>query len=379
MNKKAKGNMGILLLLGVGIALFFLFKGTPEQIIQQDKGTLNLALTDAPSDLKNAFVTINEISFYSSDKYDLIGEFKVDLMNLVDNEIDLGNVNIPEGNYKFVELKVSEARIVLIDGAEKTLKIPSQRIKIIGDFQIIKGETTRLVLDFKLDESLDMNRNVLKPVIIQKKIIQNPKICEQIEEKKEVIATDNDKIGTISIKGDLTQTDVLKERFKIGVDEDIKEVIKERIVHQEPPEIKEVDEPYCCGYFNELSSEMEYFWSDDGKCGVRQGLSCTGSCPTIRENNLCGKDSKVRLIKSRPEIIKCYILKCSSNADCETGQFCFKKGVSSKGYCISKPSVCTKLYKPVCGSDGKTYGNFCELLSEGVGFTRKGECRNVQT
>ena len=67
-------------------------------------------------------------------------------------------------------------------------------------------------------------------------------------------------------------------------------------------------------------------------------------------------------------------IQCGKDEYCQFDETC---GATDRGgVCATKPQICTAIYAPVCGCDGKTYGSACTAAGQGVSVAQEGECKS---
>jgi len=79
-------------------------------------------------------------------------------------------------------------------------------------------------------------------------------------------------------------------------------------------------------------------------------------------------------------LIACPPPACSTSEDCLAGEFCDAApgDCGGEGVCTLPPDACDASYQPVCGCDGRTYGNACAATAAGVSVLASGECGGVE-
>lgn len=162
--------------LAVMIVLcLILINGCNDEANDMSKGTLIISLTDAPFNyelLKEANVTINKIELrekgQEESSFIVLSEDEkninlLDLQNGITEE--LVNLEVPAGDYDLLRLYITKSSVVLKEGTEFDLKVPSSmqsglKVFVKPDLSVAGGLTTELLLDFNVGRSFVPKGNI---------------------------------------------------------------------------------------------------------------------------------------------------------------------------------------------------------------------------
>ena len=160
---------------------------TNDVPLSDQKGTLVIKLTDAPfpmdmidaATVKIVKVEIGNACDCDQEDYPFITVFEdpdPEPFNLLDFRngltADLVEMQIEPGSYNLIRLYVDEAGLVVKEGDEYALKVPSGAqtgIKVFMEpaLQVAGGLTSEIVLDFNLDRSFVLKGNMNTPAGIK--------------------------------------------------------------------------------------------------------------------------------------------------------------------------------------------------------------------
>jgi hypothetical protein len=136
---------------------------------RQSNGTLSVQIKDSPvSGVSHIYLTVSNITLQGEDSNSSttfkLGSVTFDLLALVNVTKNIGNATIPDGNYTMIRFTILSATAT-IAGANVTLSMPSNQVKVPIHFEIASGKTTSIVLDITADQTLISASDNLRPLV----------------------------------------------------------------------------------------------------------------------------------------------------------------------------------------------------------------------
>lgn len=137
---------------------------------------LRVELTDAPTDelsAVNVYISGLKVKPTTGPVVRIANDIgPIDLLTLRDTSELLVAAEVEPGDYEFIEVQLDEAGSSVVDAAtneELPVKVPSEKIKVLGGFTVAPDATTTVLLDFDADRSLKRRGSgewLLEPVIL---------------------------------------------------------------------------------------------------------------------------------------------------------------------------------------------------------------------
>jgi hypothetical protein len=191
------------------ISLLFSCSGSDSS--SSSSGNISIQLTDAPfpSDLvSEANVTIDKIEIRRSDDSDgnpfiILSEIEhsFNLLELTNGVTEsLVDMEIEEGSYDLIRLYIAEASVVLSDGTEYNLTVPSGdetgiKIFIAPSIDVVEGLTADLLLDCDVSQSFVVQGNPDSPAGINGFIFKPTIKAANLSTSGKLVGTITDVLG----------------------------------------------------------------------------------------------------------------------------------------------------------------------------------------
>lgn len=153
--------------------------GNVTSVPTAEWGILEIRVTDPPpADVKSAVVYLTNIEVHkvsanvSDNESSWIPIIKApasfDLMDVIGVEKILGSANITAGSFTQIRMDVTKVVGETTDNVSYTAEVPSDKLKIVGAFNVGGGTRTVLTLDFDGERSLvrtGQGKFLFKPVV----------------------------------------------------------------------------------------------------------------------------------------------------------------------------------------------------------------------
>jgi len=134
-----------------------------------NNGSLSIYVSDSPNNMVSAvYITFSSIEIHGNQSGWMnytIGQRTLNIFGTsVNNSVLLGNISLQPGKYTMIRLYITSV-VVNIGGNNVTFNLSSNFVFINHPFTIQPHENFKFIVEFKLNECLNMQSRVFTPYI----------------------------------------------------------------------------------------------------------------------------------------------------------------------------------------------------------------------